>query len=165
MGQKCSNLVPISLDIWNSMKFQLLQNESLEKTTNSKIFCNNSSKMWFQTNIWDISFVYIKQVGISCSFHYTCEIVWNSNCFEINWKSQKITKLTIICNKSSKIRFQTNICDISFIYIKIVVICCSFHYTYEIVWNSNYFEINYKSWKKKTTKSSIICNIRVQKCT
>jgi hypothetical protein len=52
MGQKCSNLVPISLDIWNSMKFQLLQNESLEKTTNSKIFCNNSSKMWFQTNIW-----------------------------------------------------------------------------------------------------------------
>jgi hypothetical protein len=140
-------LVPISLDIWNSTKFQLLQNKCLEKTTESSIICNNSSKMWFQTNNWDISFIYIKQVGIWCLFHYTYELVWNSNCFEINRKSWKITKLTIICNKSSKIWFQTNICNISFIYIKIVVICCSFRYTYEIVWNSNYFEINYKSSK------------------
>jgi hypothetical protein len=104
------------------MKFQLLWYKlCLAKTTKLSIICNKSSKMWFPTNVCDISSINIKVVGIWCYFHHTYEIIWNSNYFEINYVlKKKTTKSSIICNKSSNMWFQTNICRISFIYIKIV---------------------------------------------
>jgi hypothetical protein len=36
------------------------------KNTKSSIICKKSSKVWFQANICDVSFRYIKIVGIRC---------------------------------------------------------------------------------------------------